>query len=195
MARNGSALVLQKLPEALRQIELVRLSKSDAVRDRRALWLDKIASLSDKNSLNAALMNDSIKSSLTSARSFDGRTVLMMAIARGNAILVSHLLAEFNFTATFLEHLDNTGLTALMIAARCGHGLFVSLLLQSGADSRVMASDGTTALWLAARGGHVDVVQLLLRHSEAVYGVAAEIAQATRHDGVTALMSASYRPP
>ncbi|GFR88151.1 ankyrin repeat-containing protein [Elysia marginata] len=54
--------------------------------------------------------------------------------------------------------------TAAMVAAQWGHLKCLQLLVESGADLRIMSDNGNTALMLAARGGHEDCVKYLIKH-------------------------------
>jgi ankyrin repeat protein len=56
---------------------------------------------------------------------------------------------------------DQSGETALHLAARGGHEAVVRLLLEYRADVNAPDQSGGTALHLAARGGHEAVVRLL----------------------------------
>ena len=80
---------------------------------------------------------------------------------------------------------QNSGGTALMDAARGGHGAVAKLLLDHRADMAAADGDGNTALILAARCGHEAVAKLLLDHG-------ADVAAADNH-GNTALIFAAGR--
>src|SRR5690348_14425196 len=56
------------------------------------------------------------------------------------------------------------GMTALMRAARLGHGPAVRALLEHGADPNVARNDKFTALALAAFFGHTETVRILIEH-------------------------------
>lgn len=57
---------------------------------------------------------------------------------------------------------DRYGQTALMLAARSGHGEVVEVLLTHGADLDHCAKYGLTALMLATINDHAEVVRLLM---------------------------------
>uniref|UniRef100_A0A0G4I9B6 Uncharacterized protein n=1 Tax=Chromera velia CCMP2878 TaxID=1169474 RepID=A0A0G4I9B6_9ALVE len=78
---------------------------------------------------------------------------------------------------------DETGWTALMMAAACGHDDVVELLVSKRADVNLQAKDGASALMLAAEKGHSKIVVTLLRWQAEV--------NATTHDGLSALMLAA----
>lgn len=55
------------------------------------------------------------------------------------------------------------GSTALMLAARGGHGDCVGLLVSAGADVEACGDDGQTASMIAARSGRSECLGLLIR--------------------------------
>jgi len=57
---------------------------------------------------------------------------------------------------------DESGWTALMVAAMQGHVRLASMLLASGADLEAKDSDGRTALLRACGEGHTAMVAMLL---------------------------------
>ena len=59
---------------------------------------------------------------------------------------------------------DDSGMTALHVAAKSGHRDICALLIDHGVLIDAVSKSGTTALSLAFTNGHVDVVKLLLRH-------------------------------
>lgn len=58
------------------------------------------------------------------------------------------------------EALDEDGLTALHIAAICGHVEVAEILLENGANKEAVFGEGLTALHKAALGGRVTVVKI-----------------------------------
>ena len=94
------------------------------------------------------------------ARDELGRTALHLAAARGDCVLVGHLLeAGANAEATAAS-----GLTALLVASRAGYLDLVDVLLSSSRHEGLEAKDrhGRTALHCAAWRGHASVVRRLL---------------------------------
>lgn len=82
------------------------------------------------------------------------------AIAKGDVVTVRTMLEDNDELGDFK---DETGQSALMMAASHGHAEVAALLLDEGAlvDVRDIA-DNTTALHKAASKGHIDVVRLLV---------------------------------
>lgn len=70
------------------------------------------------------------------------------------------MLLEAGEPAEGYEAID--GSTCLVMAARCGHGQIVDLLLAYGADAQVRTGKGSTALHHAVSGGSFDVVNSLI---------------------------------
>lgn len=63
-----------------------------------------------------------------------------------------------------LEVRDQTGRSALILAAECGELEVVKLLIASGSIIEAQEQDGYTALMVAATKGYKDIVALLLEH-------------------------------
>lgn len=57
---------------------------------------------------------------------------------------------------------DDSGNTAIMLAAKHGKHEVVQLLVGRGADVNVQNKDGMSALMLASQGGHADTVAVLV---------------------------------
>ena len=79
---------------------------------------------------------------------------------------------------------NNSGITALMVAAKAGHTEVVRVLLEGGADPNIQDTTGVTALMAAAQAGHTEVVRVLLE------GGADPNIQ--NKEGLTALMYAAH---
>jgi len=92
-----------------------------------------------------------------------GYTPLMRAAAVGSPKMVALLLKYASrLDATFEKHVsEDTGRSALMMAAASGRAENVRLLLQAGANRRLEARDGRNALAIARDAGHAEVVALL----------------------------------
>jgi ankyrin repeat protein len=91
----------------------------------------------------------------------DGRSAppIIRAAQEGSVVEVEDLLDQgANIEAAHIS----SGRTALAIAAHCGHGEVVSLLLQHRARMDVPDSTGMMPLHLAASRGHYNVVDLLI---------------------------------
>jgi ankyrin repeat protein len=87
-----------------------------------------------------------------------GWTPLQRAVDARRADLVSQLLAH---AATDVDHRNDTGATALHLAASSGQSETVRELLQHGADPRLRDEQGKTAAAFAIRAGHTQVAETL----------------------------------
>mmetsp|Transcript_19676 Transcript_19676/g.34897 ORF Transcript_19676/g.34897 Transcript_19676/m.34897 type:complete len:657 (-) Transcript_19676:158-2128(-) len=76
------------------------------------------------------------------------------------------------------------GTTALLVAARGGHGPVVQALVEAGADMDVRTEDGSDALLHAASGGSAEVVSILLAAKANI--------ETVNEDEVTPLILASH---
>jgi serine/threonine-protein phosphatase 6 regulatory ankyrin repeat subunit B len=93
----------------------------------------------------------------------DGTRPLMLACFKGHVGVARMLLQHMGGRG--LEETQQSGLTALHLAAHAGHEKAVALLLGCGARADVQAADGSTPLICAYGGGHVGVMKLLLGHN------------------------------
>ncbi|XP_077389767.1 DNA-binding protein RFXANK isoform X2 [Festucalex cinctus] len=64
---------------------------------------------------------------------------------------------------SLLSKQDERGFTPLMWAAAFGEKTVVDLLLEKGADPKILARDRESALTLASSGGYADIIEALLR--------------------------------
>ncbi len=137
-------------------------------------------------------------------KDFDGRTALDLALDRAIdarfpeiiALLQSAGTASSFWTAVRLGQLeelqaflefnpamanarcDGSGLTPLMVAARCGRLFVLKLLLMHGADTEACSTrfpdeslGGNTALWFGAQGprtGREELLKILIAHGAEV---------------------------
>ena len=69
----------------------------------------------------------------------DGRTLLHSACIGGNIELVNKLISDFNFNPLSL---DDNGFTSLDIAALCGQGEVVKVLVAKKVDDKSLARQG-----------------------------------------------------
>jgi ankyrin repeat protein len=114
------------------------------------------------------------------APSLCGQTPLAAASATGDAAIVQRLIRA----RADVDHVDDNGLTALMLAAHLGHIDIVAILLNAGATPDPGPTQGKlSALLLAAESGRDAAIKLLLDRG----------AQKDRQhdDGATALTVAS----
>lgn len=96
---------------------------------------------------------DAIKMLAEHESGVSGWTTLIYAACIGNGELVSHNLHE-------VKRKDDSGMTALMWAARHGYHDIVKLLAEH--EHGIMDKDSQTAMMWAARNGHSKSVSLLL---------------------------------
>lgn len=73
-------------------------------------------------------------------------------------MLVEHLL----MSKACLDVQTEDGVTPLYTAAQYGQSASLSLLLQWGADPRIVTNEGDTPLHIACQEGHSDCAKLLL---------------------------------
>ncbi|KAJ0090145.1 hypothetical protein Patl1_12782 [Pistacia atlantica] len=82
---------------------------------------------------------------------------LCFAAVRGDDLLLQQLLRR----GSDPNELDNSGRTALHIAASKGYGHCIVLLLEYGADPNIKDLEGSVPLWEAILGKHESVVKIL----------------------------------
>jgi hypothetical protein len=80
--------------------------------------------------------------------------------SRDGSIQIVHTLLERGYIRT-IDGRDENGNTALMLASEQGYRGIVRLLLEKGADNRLMNDRGETAFTLAESHGRAEVIQLL----------------------------------
>lgn len=97
---------------------------------------------------------------------------LIVAAASGATKVTELLLAKGaaaradTHASAVVDDLDDTGVTALHVAAHAGHPQVVDALLTSKRDLiTTLSAKKRNALYFAARPGHVAVVDVLLRHA------------------------------
>ncbi len=87
-----------------------------------------------------------------------GATALQAAAESGFNSVVRAILEG----APSLIHIyDNDDFTPLMAAARAGHDMVVSTLLNCGADASIKDSEGLTAADYANQNGHMDIAEMI----------------------------------
>lgn len=102
---------------------------------------------------------DAVKMLAEHESGVSGWTTLIYASCIGNIELVSHNLHE-------VKRKDDTGMTALMWAARNGYHDAVKLLAEH--EHSILDKDGQTAMMWAAQNGHSKSVSLLLDYEKGV---------------------------
>ena len=99
------------------------------------------------------------------ARDNIGRTPLLWAATRGNMRLVNALLNGELGKKADISACNNRGRTALHLAAESNHEEMVKLLLEHGANPRLVSDGGWTPLHNAAQLGYADIVSILLANN------------------------------
>ena len=82
---------------------------------------------------------------------------LQYAVHKGDDNCLKELLSESE-----IDHMDNSGFTALSLACAKGFTSCANLLLEAGADVNIVTKNDTTALIEAATWDHPDCLQLLI---------------------------------
>ena len=93
------------------------------------------------------------------------QTPLMVAAENGRKMVVQGLLGGMRMVDVkpYVNLRDQFKQTALMLAAEEGHATIVDLLLENGADPRLLNHRGQTALMLAAFHHHTNVMKRLMQ--------------------------------
>uniref|UniRef100_A0A1X7SQE0 Uncharacterized protein n=1 Tax=Amphimedon queenslandica TaxID=400682 RepID=A0A1X7SQE0_AMPQE len=112
---------------------------------------------------------------------FTFERALLEAVTAGNNEAVEFLL---QLETVNIDHTNEEGRTALMLACERGHEDIVHSLLSAGADVNIQDNEGWTALMIASKCNHISIIHMLLQ------------ANANPHlktsDGSNAVMIASY---
>ena len=118
----------------------------------------------DAAAVEAALREPLAKQSLLETRDALGYTPLLRAADQANPKILTLLLEA----GADLAAVDNSGSSALHLAAESGSAESLELLLKAGATRRpgvdVKDRFGVTALALAAMRGHADAARVLVAH-------------------------------
>jgi ankyrin repeat protein len=96
-----------------------------------------------------------------SATDNDGLTALMNAAENGNVETLKAIAEHVN-NPSFINHMSNTGFTALIIASAHGHVDAVEYLIGAGANVDAVSDNKVTALMYAAAAGHLDAMKVLI---------------------------------
>ena len=112
---------------------------------------------------------------------FTFELTLLEAVTAGNNEAVEFLL---QLETVNIDHTNEEGKTALMLACERGHEDIVHSLLSAGANVNIQDNDGWAALMIASKNNHISIIHMLLQ------------ANANPHlkssDGSNAVMIASY---
>ncbi|RLL94511.1 hypothetical protein CFD26_101059 [Aspergillus turcosus] len=184
--RNGhsTSVTVQQAPRQYSQSQ-VRRSQSDSkpqsnARPPLGSKREKIRSVFRQFSRSSLTSSSSRSPGLSptasrAARAVDGKDLktsidlttpegatapLIVKLAQSGGLADIEMLIESGH-AVDTRHLS-TRRTALLVAAHCGNGAVVNLLIQKNARLDAVDAWGSTALHLAASRGHCDVLQLLL---------------------------------
>ena len=112
---------------------------------------------------------------------FTFELALLEAVTAGNNEAVEFLL---QIETVNIDHTNEEGMTALMLASERGHEDIVHSLLSAGANVNIQDNKGWTALMIASMHNHISIIHMLLQ------------ANANPHlktsDGSNAVIIASY---
>ncbi|KAJ7175211.1 ankyrin repeat-containing domain protein [Mycena crocata] len=118
-------------------------------------------------------------------------TALLLTVSRWKDLELIRLLLAYGADPNIREE---TGETALHIAASHSDMAIVDLLLANGADPDIEGGEYQTALQAAAHSGSQEVVKALLEHGTDVnvqggrYGTALQAASSAGHDNIVQLL-------
>ena len=100
-------------------------------------------------------------SSLSGSTGSGGLTPLMLAVSKGNIMIVRNLI----LAGASVTDITPTGQTALQVASESGLPEVCSVLLSNGVDYSVVDNRGNNALHTSVKEGHLDVTRILLTES------------------------------
>ena len=100
-------------------------------------------------------------SSLSGGHGSGGLTPLMLAVSKGNTMIVRNLI----LAGATVTDVTPTGQTTLQIAAENGLAEVCSILLSNAVDYSVTDNRGNNALHSSVKEGHSDVTRILLTES------------------------------
>uniref|UniRef100_A0A1X7SG24 Uncharacterized protein n=1 Tax=Amphimedon queenslandica TaxID=400682 RepID=A0A1X7SG24_AMPQE len=92
--------------------------------------------------------------------SFTFELALLEAVTAGNNEAVEFLL---QLETVNIDHTNEEGKTALMLACEIGHEDIVHSLLSAGADVNIQDNKGWTALMIASEHNHISIIHMLLQ--------------------------------
>ena len=91
---------------------------------------------------------------------FTFELALLEAVTAGNNEVVEFLLQLETFN---IDHTNEEGKTALMLACEKGHEDIVHSLLSAGANVNIQDNKGWTALMIASKHNHISIIHMLLQ--------------------------------
>ena len=100
-------------------------------------------------------------SSLSGGSGNGGLTPLMLAVSKGNTMIIRNLI----LAGSSVADITPGGQTALQVAAESGSAEVCSILLSNGVDYSSADNRGNNALHSAVKEGHLDVTRILLTES------------------------------
>uniref|UniRef100_A0A1X7UZH5 Uncharacterized protein n=1 Tax=Amphimedon queenslandica TaxID=400682 RepID=A0A1X7UZH5_AMPQE len=112
---------------------------------------------------------------------FTFELALLEAVTAGNNEAVEFLL---QLETVNIDHTNEEGKTALMLACKRGHEDIVHSLLSAGANVNIQDNKGWTALIIASEHNHISIIHMLLQANANPH--------LTISDGSNAVMIASY---
>ena len=112
---------------------------------------------------------------------FTFELALLEAVTVGNSEAVEFLL---QLETVNIDHTNEEGKTALMLACERGHEDIVHSLLSAGANVNIQDNKGWTALMIASEHNHISIIQMLLQADANPHLI--------KSNGSNAVMIASY---
>mmetsp|Transcript_14721 Transcript_14721/g.23807 ORF Transcript_14721/g.23807 Transcript_14721/m.23807 type:complete len:897 (-) Transcript_14721:44-2734(-) len=91
----------------------------------------------------------------------EGLTALMNAAENGSVPTLKAILEHVN-DPNYVNHMSNTGFTALIIASFHGHADAVEYLIDAGANVDQVHDNKVTALMYASAAGHLEAMKVLI---------------------------------
>ena len=209
-AASGHNQTLQYLLQHSAKTTMLTFNKSSAlsaaIRNQHtksiALLLDKPLDnesrrrallIAIENKMEAVAIKLTRNNPLLSKADDKQRTILWLATEAGLKKLVATLLKD-NTVVKMIDKKDNLGYTALVRATLGNHGAIIKLLIEHGANSKVVTPEENTLLMLAVNSGHLKLAEYYIGkgvdfdHRNLVGDTAMMLAAANGQDNIIELL-------